>query len=81
MLTKSAISFILDRIQYVENEFFLLGVLFFVLASAIVIFPQIIQILFVIGFFMVSFSLLFVAIRLGHIHHTVSGAFRVSKKK
>ncbi len=74
MLTKTAVGYIVDRIHYVENEFFLLGILFFILAAAIVIFPQIIQILFIIGFFMVSFSLLFVAIKLGHIRRTVSDA-------
>lgn len=79
-MTKTAVSFILDRVHHVENEFLLLGVLFFILAAAIVVFPEIIQILFVIGFFMASFSLLFVSIKLGHIRHSLGEALGVTKR-
>ena len=81
MLNKPVSAYIIDRLHYVENEFLLMGIVFFVLASAIIMFPQLIQVLFIIGFFLISFSTLFISIKLSHIRTTVSKALGIKKSR
>ncbi len=69
------------KLLQLEIDFLIMGICFFALACAIVLFPELIQILFVFGFFLVSFSALFISIKISHLRDMITKVIPGSRKK
>lgn len=81
MAKQTVASIVSHKLLQLELDFLIMGMCFFVLACAIVIFPQLVQILFVFGFFLVSFSALFISIKISHLRDTAQKLLPGGKKK
>ncbi len=67
MITKEVIELITKKLHSVIIYLFLIGCLFFILAVAILFYPQTLQFLFTVVFFAVSFFALLIALKISHI--------------
>jgi len=67
MITGDILRLVNQKLISVRNYLILIGVLFFILAAAILFFPEVLQIVFVIAFFAVSFAALLIAVKINNI--------------
>lgn len=79
MIDKKIVEFIVKKMNSFIWYFVVIGAVFFVLATAIVFYPELIQLLFIISFYVVAFVAFLIALRLDHVNQIVK-KFDVSKK-
>ncbi len=70
MITGEILKLVNAKLNGIITHLVLIGVLFFILAAAILFYPQILQILFVVAFFLCSFSAFLIAIKVSNIKDT-----------
>lgn len=70
MITSEILKIVNAKLNGLIGHLVLIGFLFFVLAAAILFFPQIIQYLFVVAFFIISFSSFLMAVKINNIKDT-----------
>jgi hypothetical protein len=81
MITKDVLQLINARLKSVINHLIIIGVLFFILAIAILFYPGILQILFVIAFFVISFSAFLIAVKINNIKEHFEKVLGLASKK
>jgi len=81
MITKDVLQLINARLKSVINHLIIIGVLFFILAIAILFYPGILQILFVIAFFVISFSAFLIAVKINNIKEHFEKIMEKKKKR
>ena len=81
MITKEIIQLISAKLRSVINHLILIGLLFFILAVAILFYPEILQVLFVLVFFIVSFSAFLIAVKINNIKENFDKLLKIMPKK
>jgi hypothetical protein len=81
MLTREILAIINKKFHLIVRDLVIIGLLFFVLASAILFYPDLLQIFFVVIFFAVSFSLLLMAVKLHNIKEGLEKILLLLPKK
>ena len=67
MITKDVLKLISNKLQSVINYLIMIGLLFFVLAVAILFYPEVLQFVFILSFFAISFFAFLIAIKINNI--------------
>jgi hypothetical protein len=67
MITEEILKIVNAKLNGIIGYLVLIGLLFFILATAILFYPEIIQILFVIAFFISAFSAFLMAVKVKNI--------------
>ena len=67
MITKEILQLISNKLRSVIGYLIIIGLLFFILAVAILFYPQVLQFLFVFSFFVMAFLAFLIAIKINHI--------------
>jgi hypothetical protein len=67
MITEEILKVVNSKLNGIIGYLVVIGVLFFILAAAILFYPEIIQALFVIAFFLCSFSAFLMAVKMKNI--------------
>ena len=67
MITKEVLQLISRKLSSVIIYLIIIGFSFFILAVAILFYPQVLQFLFVLVFFIVAFLAFLIALRINHI--------------
>ena len=67
MITKEVLELISKKLGLIIMDLVLIGLLFFILAVAVMFYPQVLQVLFVIGFFVIAFLAFSIGLRINHI--------------
>ncbi len=67
MITKEVLQLISGKLRSVISYLIIIGLLFFVLAVAILFYPQVLTFLFVLSFFVMAFMAFLIAIKINHI--------------
>ncbi|MBD3359521.1 MAG: hypothetical protein GF365_02335 [Candidatus Buchananbacteria bacterium] len=80
MITKEVIQLISARLRSVINHLILIGLLFFILAMSILFYPEILQILFILVFFVVSFSAFLIAVKINNIKENFDNILKIIPK-
>jgi hypothetical protein len=80
MITKEVIQLISSRLRSVINHLILIGLLFFILAVSILFYPEILQILFVLVFFIVAFSAFLIAVKINNIKENFDNILKIIPK-
>jgi len=81
MITKEILELINCKIKSVTLQLILIGLSFFILAAAILFYPQVLQYFFMLAFFIISFSAFLIAIKINHIKQIFNKALLVFPKK
>ncbi len=81
MITKNILVLINKKLNSVILNLVVIGFLFFILAAAILFYPQILQALFIIAFFVISFSAFLIAIKINHIKENFEKLLKLTNKK
>lgn len=81
MLSKEILELISQKLHSVINYLIIIGLLFFILAVAILFYPQVLQVLFVLVFFLVSFLAFLIAVKINHIKENFDKVLKVFPKK
>lgn len=80
MITKEILELINYKLKSVIFYLIFIGLAFFVLASAVLFYPDVLQYLFVIGFFLVAFLAFLIAVKISHIKDIFDQALLIFKK-
>ncbi len=80
MITKEVIQLISSRLRSVINHLILIGFLFFILAVSILFYPEILQILFILVFFVVAFSAFLIAVKINNIKENFDNILKIISK-
>jgi len=67
MITKEVLKLINKKLQSVINYLVIIGLLFFILAVAILFYPEILQFVFILSFFAISFFAFLIAVKIYNI--------------
>ena len=67
MFTGEILKLISNKLRGIICYISLIGVLFFILAAAVLFYPQTLQLIFIIVFFILSFSAFLIAVKISHI--------------
>ena len=81
MITKEVLELINSKLRSVINHLILIGLLFFILAVAILFYPEILQVLFVLVFFIVSFSAFLIAVKINNIKENFDTVLKAFPKR
>ena len=81
MITKEVLLLINAKLRSVTLNLVIIGFLFFVLATAILFFPQMLHYLFIIAFFVISFSAFLIAVKINHIKENFDKILKLVSKK
>lgn len=80
MITRGILDLIIKKLHSVIMSLAIIGILFFILATAILFYPQFLQILFIIAFFGISFAAFLIAIKINHIKDNFEKLLKLTKK-
>jgi len=80
MITKEILQLINKKLRAIIWYLIIIGLAFFLLAAAILFYPDLLQYLFVLGFFLVSFLAFLTAIKINHIKDIFAKALLLFKK-
>jgi threonine/homoserine/homoserine lactone efflux protein len=81
MITREILKLINHKLGSVIIYMVIIGLAFFVLAAAILFYPEILQYLFILGFFLISFLAFLTAIKINHIKQIFDKALLLLPKK
>ncbi|MCX6745057.1 MAG: hypothetical protein NTX82_06050 [Candidatus Parcubacteria bacterium] len=81
MITGEILKLVNAKLNGIIWHLVIIGVIFFMLAAAILFYPQILQVLFVIAFFLCSFSSFLIAIKISNIKDTFDKILLFKPKK
>jgi voltage-gated potassium channel Kch len=81
MITRQILELINAKLRAIIFHLILIGLLFFILAAAILFYPEVLLYVFVISFFIVSFSAFLIAVKISHIKRTFDDVMLFSPKK
>jgi hypothetical protein len=81
MITEEILKLVNAKLNGIIGYLVLIGLIFFILATAILIYPQIIQIIFVVAFFVCAFSSFLIAVKISNIKDTFDKILTVGTKK
>ena len=82
MLAQEILKFINKKINGVVVYLVIIGLLFFILASAILFYPEILQYVFVLVFYFLAFMILLLAVKINNIKDAINKWGKlISKKK
>ncbi len=81
MITREILQVINSKLRSIIFYFILMGLVFFLLAVAILFYPNTLQIIFIVAFFIVSFSAFLTAAKLNHIKDIFDKALLFVQKK
>jgi hypothetical protein len=70
MITEEILKVVNSKLNGIIGYLALIGLLFFILAAAILLYPEVLQILFVLGFFICAFSAFLIAVKVKNIKDT-----------
>lgn len=80
MITKEILQLINHKLRSVIIYMVIIGLAFFILAAAILFYPDVLQYLFILGFFLISFLAFLTAIKINHIKQIFDKALLLFKK-
>lgn len=80
MITKEILDLINRKLRSIILYLILIGLAFFLLAVAILFYPNLLQFLFILGFFLISFLAFLTAIKINHIKETFDKVLIFFKK-
>jgi hypothetical protein len=80
MITREILHLINKKLGAIIWYLIIIGLAFFLLAGAILFYPDLLQYLFILGFFLVSFLAFLTAIKINHIKDIFSKALLLFKK-
>jgi len=72
MITGEILKLINTKLNGIIAYLVIIGLSFFILATVILIYPQVLQILFVLAFFLCSFSTFLIAVKISNIKQTLN---------
>jgi len=81
MITREILKLINHKLGSVIIYMVFIGLAFFVIATAILFYPDILQYLFILGFFLISFLAFLTAIKINHIKQIFDKALLLIPKK
>jgi len=81
MITREILELINKKFHLIVRDLVIIGLLLFILAAAILFYPELLQIFFVVIFFAISFSLFLVAVKLHHIKESFAKVLLLFPKK
>jgi len=81
MITREILKLINHKLGSVIIYMVFIGLAFFVIATAILFYPDILQYLFILGFFLISFLAFLTAIKINHIKQIFDKALLLLPKK
>lgn len=81
MITEKILKAVNDKLTGIIRQMTLIGLIFFVLAVAIIFYPQLLQIIFVVAFFVCAFSCFLIAVKISNIKETFDGIMTCDVKK
>jgi len=81
MITREILKLINHKLGSVILYMVFIGLAFFVIATAILFYPDILQYLFILGFFLISFLAFLTAIKINHIKQIFDKALLLLPKK
>ena len=81
MITREILELINRKLRSIIWYLIIMGLAFFVLAAAILFYPLILQFIFILGFFLISFLAFLTAIKIGHIKKIFDKALLIFPKK
>jgi len=81
MITRDILELINHKLRSLTAYMIIIGLTFFILAAAILFYPQILQYFFILAFFIVAFSAFLTALKINHIKEIFNKALLVFPKK
>lgn len=81
MITGDILKLINAKLSGIIAYLVIIGLIFFALAAAILFYPQVLQILFILAFFLCSFSAFLIAIKVKNIKETFDRLVSFNSKK
>jgi len=81
MLTKDILKIINNKLDSIIYYLAIIGLVFFVLAAAILFYPQALQYVFVLAFFALSFTLFLTAVKIHNIKEKIDQVVLFVPKK
>jgi vacuolar-type H+-ATPase subunit I/STV1 len=81
MITKDIINYVNKKLNAVIWYLIIIGLLFFILASAILFYPELLQYLFILGFYLIAFMALLIAVKINNIKENFDRLVKLTPKK
>ncbi|MFA5188936.1 MAG: hypothetical protein WC460_06245 [Patescibacteria group bacterium] len=81
MITREILELINHKLQAIIWYMISMGLAFFILAAAILFYPLILQYIFILAFFIISFLAFLTALKIGHIKKIFDQALLILPKK
>lgn len=81
MITRPILEFINHKLHSITIYLVIIGLIFFILAAAIIFYPDLLFYIFVVSFFAVSFVAFLIAIKVSHIKKTLYDVMLFVPKK
>lgn len=81
MITGEILKLISIKLRGIVWSLFIIGLLFFILAVAVFLYPQVLQYLFTIAFFIFAFASFLIAIKINNIKESFDNLLRLVSRK
>lgn len=81
MITGEILKFVNQKLVSVRNYLIIIGFLFFVLAITILFYPEVLQIVFIFSFLVISFSAFLIAVKVNNIKEHFDRVVSIFPKK
>lgn len=81
MITEEILKIVNAKLNGIIGYLVLIGLIFFILAAAILFYPEIIQIIFVVAFFICAFSSFLIAVKINNIKDTFDNILNLGMKR